>query len=192
MHHVERGDAAAAGDALAVDHEAGRARDEVGEGFRQHRRVFPVDGEIPPREQARRREEEGPPGNAAEADPGPGKPVEGRGHPGQAPVLRGAAGADEEGVQVGQRVERGAGDRQAGGGQDILPVEGAERHPVEGSARDQVRRAQGFGDGRERHQRHIGQEQEAEMLGGGGRGGSHVPFMPRSVPFLQSFGRGLR
>ncbi len=59
-HHVERGDAAGAGDAVAVDLVEGAAHLEIGEILHEGRNVLPVERAAPPREQACAGEHEGP------------------------------------------------------------------------------------------------------------------------------------
>jgi hypothetical protein len=46
MHHVERGYPAAAGNAVAVDDEAGLTRRQGRKSLEQRRSVLPMDGEI--------------------------------------------------------------------------------------------------------------------------------------------------
>lgn len=55
MHHVQRRDAATAGDAITVENEAGLSWSKMRKGLDESRGVFPVNGKIPSLEQSRRR-----------------------------------------------------------------------------------------------------------------------------------------
>ena len=97
-HHVERGDAARAGDAIAVDLEQRRRDLDIGEGFAEGRLMFPMQRRARAVEQPGFRQDVRPAGNAADGDafarepaqPGKGAPVVEQG--------RIAAGADEHHV----------------------------------------------------------------------------------------------
>ena len=57
VHHVERRDPAATGDAVAVDDEARLARRQMRKGLQQGRRVLPMNGKIASVQQTRRRQQ---------------------------------------------------------------------------------------------------------------------------------------
>ena len=67
-HHVERGDAARAGDAVAVDLEQRRHHLDIGEGLAEGRQMLPMQRRAALIEQPGLGEDVGPAGDAADGD----------------------------------------------------------------------------------------------------------------------------
>ncbi len=101
MHHVERCDAAATGDAITVQHIARLTRNKLWKGFGQGRRVLPVNGEVTTVQQAGSGKKIGAAGNAADPDALARKTPQGRMEACRLlPVFRIATGDDEDRVIV--------------------------------------------------------------------------------------------
>ena len=105
-HHVERRDAARAGDAVAVDLEQRRHDLDIGKGLAESRQMLPMQRRAALIEQPGLGEDVGPAGDAADGDTLPREPPE----PGEHAAVvedRGiAAGADED--HVGRPIAVGA------------------------------------------------------------------------------------
>ncbi len=115
VHHVERGHAAAAGDAVAIENIARLTGSKTGKGLHQGRRMLPVDGEVAILQQSRRCHQIRTAGNAADAHAVAGKLAQAGQHSRNIPVDRRAAGADEDGMETGATArQRRGGDGNAG------------------------------------------------------------------------------
>ena len=99
-HHVERGDSARAGDAVAVDLEQRRRDGNVRKSFAKGWLMLPMQRHPAPVEQTGASEDVGPSGNAADRDAAAGQPAEPRE---DALVVEGrgvAAGTDKQDVDI--------------------------------------------------------------------------------------------
>ena len=97
-HQVEGGDAAGAGDPLALDLEQRADHLDVGIALLEGRHVLPVQRAAPAREQAGAGQQIGAAGNASQRHPAPGEPAQPREEGGIVELGRIAAGADEDAV----------------------------------------------------------------------------------------------
>src|SRR4029079_17312089 len=138
-HHVESGDAAGAGDAVAVDLEQRRRHGDLGKRLPKGWLVFPMQRHPVPVENACLREKVGTAGNAADGDATAGEAAEPSEY--RSVVEQGwvAAGADEQHIYISLRSEIAVGDDgQAIRGHDRLAAWGGVPPAIERPPREQI------------------------------------------------------